>query len=61
MENKEKYIYSVFINYLLSGKYFSKNKKNINEEFIKYIKEKCDVKKAVYNTTYLVKLLISLY
>ena len=58
MENKEKYIYSVFINYLLSGKYFSKNKKNINEEFIKYIKEKCDVKKAVYNTTYLVKLLI---
>ena len=57
-DNKKQYIYSVFTNYLLSGKYYSKFKKNINEDYIEYIKEKCKVIKVDYNTSYLTRVTI---
>ena len=56
--NKKQYIYSVFTNYLLSGKYYSKFKKNINEDYIEYMKEKCKIIKVDYNTSYLTRLTI---
>jgi len=56
---ENKYIYSIFMNYLISGKYYTKKKSKINEDLINYVKEKCILKEVVYNASYLSKLLIA--